>query len=101
MRIVFAVDLVFIVAMISLVLYGSTHLEVFSDRGTVWFPLIQIIGVLGAIGSLVVFYNAIQTWWNREKRMWGKLQATFFMMACLGFLWFTFAGNLLHFTSNY
>jgi CubicO group peptidase (beta-lactamase class C family) len=100
-RLVFAVDLVFIVAMISLVLYGSTHLEVFSDRGTVWFRLIQIIGVLGAIGSLVVLYNAIQTWWNREKRMWGKLQATFFMLACLGFLWFTFAGNLLHFTSNY
>jgi hypothetical protein len=48
-----------------------------------------------------VLYNAIRTWWNREKRMWGKLQATFFLLATAGFLWFTFAGNLLHFTSNY
>jgi ELWxxDGT repeat protein len=75
--------------------------KVFSDRGTVWFHLIQTIGVLGAIGTLVVLYNAIQSWLNREKRVWGKLQATLFVLACLGFLWFTFAGNLLHFNSNY
>jgi CubicO group peptidase (beta-lactamase class C family) len=100
-RLVFAVDLVFMVAMIGLVVYGLTHLEVFSDRGNVWFHLIQMIGVLGAIGTLVVLYNAIQSWRNREKRIWGKLQATLFVLVCLGFLWFTFAGNLLHFNSNY
>jgi CubicO group peptidase (beta-lactamase class C family) len=100
-RLVFAVDLVFIVAMIGLVVYGLTHLEVFSDRGNFWFHLIQVIGVVGAIGTLVVLYNAIQSWRNREKRIWGKLQATLFLLVCLGFLWFTFAGNLLHFNSNY
>ncbi len=100
-RLVFAVDLVFIVAMIGLVAYGMTHLEVFSDRGNFWFHLIQIVGVVGAIGTLVVLFNAVQSWRNREKRIWGKLQATLFLLACLGFLWFTFAGNLLHFNSTY
>ncbi|MFY9555663.1 MAG: serine hydrolase domain-containing protein [Blastocatellia bacterium] len=100
-RLVFSVDLVFIVAMIGLVVYGLTHLEVFSDRGTLWFHFIQVIGVLGTIGTLVVLYDAIQSWRNREKRIWGKLQATLFVLVCLGFLWFTFAGNLLHFNSNY
>ncbi len=98
---VFALDLIFIVAMIGLVIYGSSHLAVFSDRGNVWFHLIQVIGVLGALGTLVVLYNAIQSWRNREQRIWGKLQATLFVLACLGFLWFAFAGNLLHFTSSY
>jgi hypothetical protein len=100
-RIVFALDLVFMVALIALVIYGETHLEVFSDRGNTWFHLIQIVGVLGAIGTLVVLYNAIQSWRVREKRIWGKLQATLFMLVCLGFLWFAFAGNLLHFSSSY
>lgn len=100
-RLVFALDLIFIAAMTGLLLYGLTHLEVFSDRGMVWFQLIQGIGVIGAIGTLVVLYNAIQSWRNREKRIWGKLQATLFVLACLGFLWFAFAGNLLHFSSNY
>ena len=100
-RIVLALDLLFIVALICLVIYGETHLDVFSDRGNIWFHLIQVIGVLGAIGTLVVLYNAVQSWRNREKRIWGKLQATLFVLACLGVLWFSFAGNLLHFSSSY
>jgi len=100
-RLVFVVDLVFTVAMIGLVVYGLSHLEVFSDRSNVWFHFIQVIGVLGAIGTLAVLYNAIHSWRNRERRIWGKLQATLFVLVCLGFLWFTFAGNLLRFNSNY
>src|SRR5262249_53989296 len=91
-RLVFAVDLLFIAGMIGLLLYGVEHLEVLSDRGVVWFHLIQVIGVLGAIGTLVVIYHAILTWRNREKRIWSKLQAALFVLACLGFLWFAFAG---------
>jgi hypothetical protein len=100
-RIVFALDLLFITAMTGLVVYSSMHIEFLSDRGNTWFHLAQVIGVLGAIGTLVVLYNAVQSWRNREKRIWGKLQATLFVLACLGFLWFAFAGNLLHFSSNY
>ena len=100
-RVIFAVDLIFIVALIGLVVYGETHLEVFSDRGSIWFHLIQIVGVLGAVGTLVVLYNAFQSWRNRENGIWRKLQATLFVLACFGFLWFASAGNLLHFSSSY
>ena len=100
-RLVFAADMVFVTAMIGFLVYGMTHLEVFSNRGDLWFHLIQVIGVLGAIGTLAVLSSAIQTWRNREKRIWGKLRATLFVLACLGFLWFTFAGNLLDFNSHY
>jgi hypothetical protein len=100
-RIVFALDLLFVVALTSLVVYGLTHLDVFSDRSILWFHIIQIIGVLGAVGTLLVVFNAIQFWRNREKRIWGKLQATVFVLVCMGFLWFALAGNLLHFSSTY
>jgi len=100
-RCVFALDLFFIVALIALVMYGTTHLEVFSDRGNIWFHLIQIIGVLGAVGTLVVLFNAIHSWRSREQRIWGKLRATLFVLSCLGLLWFALAGNLLHFSSSY
>lgn len=100
-RIVFALDLLFIGGMTGLVVYASKHIEFLSDRGNTWFHLAQVIGVLGAIGTLVVLYNAIQSWRNREKSIWGKLQATLFVLVCLGFLWFAFVGNLLHFSSNY
>ena len=87
--------------MTGLVVYGSKHIEFFSDRGNTWFHLAQVIGLLAAIGTLLVILNAIQAWRNRKKRIWGKLQATLFVLACLGFLWFAFAGNLLRISSNY
>jgi hypothetical protein len=100
-RIVFALDLLFIVAMTVLVIYGSTHLEVFTDHWNMRFHLIQVIGVIGAAGTLAVLYNAVHSWMNKRNRIWGKLQATILALACLGLLWFALAGHLLHFSSNY
>ncbi len=100
-RIVFALDLIFIAALFGLVIYGLTHLEIFSDRGSIWFRLIQIVGVLGAAGTLVAVINAGLAWISKRRSIWVKLQATIMLLACLGVLWFAVAGNLLHFSSTY
>jgi CubicO group peptidase (beta-lactamase class C family) len=100
-RIVFALNLFFIVTLSGFVISASKHLELLSDSGNIWIWLIQSIGVLGAIGTLVVFYNAVHAWMSKRYQMWGKLQATIFALACLGVLWLVFAGHLLSFNSNY
>ncbi|HET6668841.1 MAG TPA: serine hydrolase [Pyrinomonadaceae bacterium] len=100
-RIVFVLVLFFMVALTGILVYASKHIEFLSDRGNTWIHLAQVIGLLGAIGTVLVIFNAIQSWRNRKKRIWGKLQATLFVLACLGFLWFAFAGNLLRISSNY
>ena len=99
-RVVFALDLIFIAALFGLVTYGLTHLEVFSDRGTMWFRLVQIVGIVGALGTLIVLANALMMW-TRKRSFWMKLQAFVMLLACLGVLWFAFAGNLLRFASHY
>ncbi|MDI1243596.1 MAG: serine hydrolase [bacterium] len=99
--IVFAIDLVFVVSLVGLTMYGLSNIEVFSDSGTKWFQLIQSVGIIGAIGTVVVLYNAVYAWMNKPRTIWGKLQATMFALACVGFLWFAFVGNLLRITSNY
>ena len=100
-RIDFLLILIFAISIVGLVTYGLEHLWVFSDRGNKYFRLIQIIGIIGAAGTLIVLFNAIQAWTSKRIRIWGKLQATIFLLACFGFLWFAFAGNLLRFGSNY
>lgn len=100
-RIVFAINLLFIAAMVGLLAYATTNFDFLSDRGNTWFHLAQVIGVIGAIGTLIVFYNAVHAWMSKRYRIWGKLQATVFALACLGFLWFVFAGHLLYFSSNF
>lgn len=101
LRIVFALDLIFIVALFGLATYGLTHLEVFSDRGSTWFKLVQMIGLAGAAGTLVALFNVVAAWISKKRSIWGKLQATIMLLACLGLLWFAFAGNLLRFSSTY
>jgi len=100
-RIAFLLDIIFIASLLGLLTYGLSHLEVFSDKGTVWFHLIQVIGVLGAIGTLAALINAVIAWTGRQWSIWIKLQATIMLLACLGLLWFSFAGGLLHFSSTY
>jgi CubicO group peptidase (beta-lactamase class C family) len=100
-RIVFLADLIFVAAFFLLVTYGATHLEILSSHGTKWFYLVQTIGVVGAIGTIVALLNAVFSWKSKRKSIWGKLGATVMLLACLGALWFSFAGNLLHFSSRY
>jgi len=100
-RVVLLLDLIFVGAMVGLVFYGLTHLWIFSDRGNTWFRLVQVLGLVGATGTLVIVFNAIHSWMNKRKRIWGKLQATILVLACLGFIWFALAGNLLHFAGSY
>ena len=100
-RVVFILDLIFIAALFGLTMYGLNHLEVFSDQGNKWFRMIQLVGVLGAVGTLAVFVNAVLALISKRRGIWGKLQATIMLLACLGVLWFAFAGNLLRFSSTY
>ena len=100
-RIVFALDLIFVIALVGLITYGLTHLDIFSDRGNTWFRIIQVVGMIGAAGTLVVLANAVLAWVGKRRGFWGKLQATIMLLASLGVLWFAFAGNLLRFSSTY
>lgn len=98
--IVFALDLIFIGAFVGLVTYAIDHIDMLSDSGNKWFYLIQAIGILGGVGSLILIVNAVSAWLS-NRRIWGKLQATLLVLACLGLLWFAFVGNLFIFRSNY
>ena len=98
---VFAMALIFLATMVGLIVYATSNLDFLSDTGNRWFQIAQVVGVIAAIGTLVVFFNAIYAWISSRYRIWGKLQATVFALVCLGFLWFVFAGHLLYFNSNF
>ncbi|MBX7174239.1 MAG: beta-lactamase family protein [Pyrinomonadaceae bacterium] len=100
-RIVFALNLIFVIALTSFVLYAFSHLEALSDSGTTKLMIIQVIGVIASIGSLVVFYNFVHTWLSKNFQIWGKLQATVFALATIGILWLIYAANLLSFATKY
>lgn len=101
-RIVFALNLIFIIGLVIFIAQVSAGaLELFSDAGNSIVMVFQVIGIIGAIGTLVVLYYAVRAWMSSRYRIWGKLQASLFVLACLGFLWFALAANLLRITSTF
>ena len=99
--IVFALDLICVIGLVALLTYAMSHIEMLGDGKKFWFHIFQVIGILGAIGTLLVLFNAVQAWMSTRYRIWGKLQATLLAVACIGFLWFAYVSNLLILRSNY
>ncbi|HKP70080.1 MAG TPA: serine hydrolase [Pyrinomonadaceae bacterium] len=99
--IAFALNLICVVGLVSLLTYALNHIEMLGDGKKQWFWLFQLIGILGALGTVVVIFNAINAWLSNRWRIWGKLQATVLVLACFGLLWFAYVSNLLIFRSNY
>ena len=100
-KIVLALDILFVAGVAGTVLYGLTNIAAFNSALDKWIYLAQFIGVLGAIGTLVVLYDAINAWLSTNRTIWYKLNATLLTLACFGLLWFSLAGHLFHFTSKY
>jgi hypothetical protein len=100
-KIVVALDILFVVSLVGIVVSGLSNVKAFNVGLDKWIYLAQFIGVLGAVGTVVVLYDAIKSWLDQGRSIWYKLNATILALACLGLLWFVFVGNLLRFTSKY
>src|SRR2546423_9864405 len=58
-KVVLALDILFVAGIAGIVVYGLTHIAAFNDGLDKWIYLAQFIGVLGAVGTVVVLYDAI------------------------------------------
>lgn len=97
----FALDLISVAGLLALLTYALSHLDMLSDGAKIWFHLFQVIGIIGALGTIIVILNAVNAWLSSRYRIWGKLAATVLLFACAGFLWFAYVGNLLILRSSY
>jgi hypothetical protein len=88
-RLVCGVDLVFILAM-ALTL-SSDDLAALSEKTDFRIHLIQIIGALGAVGTVPVLIACFRSWKDRNLWWWSKFW----------FVWFAIYWNALDFNLNY
>jgi hypothetical protein len=61
----------------------------------------QDVGVLGAIGVLLVFIACWRSWSDRSVGAGAKMWNVLVLLACFGFVWFELYWNLLDFRRNY
>ena len=98
---VFALNLISVIGIAGLITYGMSNIEFLGEKGRPWFWFIQFIGILGAVGTIIVIYNAFLAWTSAGSGWWRKVYSVLLALACFGFLWFAYAGNLLVLRSTY
>ena len=72
-----------------------------SERSDPWLHLLQVIGLLAGLGSLVAIYNSLKSWGDGQQWFWNKIWNTFLAFGCVGFFWFIYHWHLLNFHLNY
>jgi len=72
-----------------------------SERGDLGLHLLQVVGLLAGLGSLIAIYNSLKSWSDGQQWFWNKIWNTFLAVACVGFFWFIYHWHLLNFHLNY
>jgi CubicO group peptidase (beta-lactamase class C family) len=98
-RVVCAVDIAFLT--IFLMVLSSAGPTALSSKTDFKFHAIQSLGVLGALGTAIVLLASLRSWRDPHAWFWGKVWNLLLLLACLGFVWFSYHWNLLNFNMNY
>lgn len=98
-RVVCAVDIAFLA--IFLTVLTSAGPSALSSRTDFKFHAIESLGVLGALGTVVVLLACLRSWRDPQAWFWSKAWNLLLLLACLGFVWFSYHWNLLNFNMNY
>ena len=73
----------------------------FSPRGVPWLHLIQFVGWIAVLGSLVAFYNAFLAWRDSSRWLWSRIGESLIALACVAVIWFLFTWNLLKWVTRF
>ena len=66
-----------------------------------WMYLVQAIGVLGAAGTVLVFYNTLRAWRDTQRWWLARVQEIAVLLACLGYIWFCVNWKLFAFNARF
>jgi hypothetical protein len=100
-RIVCAIDIIFVLTFVAIVVHGEKDISIFTPKMDFWFHLLQFVGWLGVLGTLIALSNARESWRYAERGRWSKVGDTLLAVAAVGFSWFVIHWNLVHWVGNY
>jgi hypothetical protein len=70
-------------------------------HGDLWLHMIQVVGVLGAIGSLYAILAAVVTWGDKQQWVWYRVWNLLLAFARVGFFWFAYHWHMFNFNLRY
>jgi CubicO group peptidase (beta-lactamase class C family) len=96
-----AVDLLALLAFAGTMAYGFSNLSVFSDRYDPWLRVLQMLFLIGVVGTLVMLYSSYGLWKSARIRSWTTVYTAGLVLASSIYLWFTAASRILQSSLKY
>lgn len=99
-RLVCVIDLLFVIAW-AVLISKADNPGAASRKMDPWIILIMIVGVVGALGSLIAIFHALRGWRQKETWVWTRVFDVALAVACIAFTWFIWHWNLINFNLKY
>ncbi len=94
-------NVTFLATAMLLLVYALQHLTAFDSRNDIWIRLLQLIALLGVLGTIPVLFSAYSSWRTRGTGLWTIIYNTGVALACVAFVWFVASFHLLSFSLRY
>ncbi len=101
MRWVCILDLAFLFCFGLWLMSVNDNIALLSSGFDTKLRMMQAIGLLGAIGTLVAINYSLRSWSDTGLWFWTKVWNTLLMLACLGYTFFLINWHMLNFKLNY
>jgi CubicO group peptidase (beta-lactamase class C family) len=98
-RVVCLVDIAFL--LIFFMAITSDNPATLTSASDAKLHAIQVLGVLGAAGTILVFLGCLRSWRDSHAWFWTKMWNLLLLIACISFVWFSYHWNLINFNLNY
>lgn len=99
-RLICVYNLIFVLGWV-LLLSNAEAPGALNDSIDKWIVLLMVMGVISVLLMLVVLWNAIRNWSQKQIWLWTRLHDVALALACLGFAWFLFHWNFINFNLKY
>ena len=100
-RVVALIDLVFLGGFFAALLYGAEHLAFFDTPTDPIFFLLEVLGVIGIVGTIIPLYNLKLALSDRRRPWWTKVTDGLVALACVATIWIAVTLNFVNFHFNY
>ena len=101
MRWVCALNLAVLAGLTAWLMSAQDNIGLLSSHFDAKLRALQVIGVLGVIGTLVAINYCVRSWQSEGLWFWTKLWNTLLTLACVGYAFFLLNWHMLNFRLNY
>jgi CubicO group peptidase (beta-lactamase class C family) len=100
-RLVAILDLLFWILFAATIMQAGTHLSILSSKMDWWFRVMQIIGWLGILATIICVINYFRQLGAQGRWWWAKIQDVIIVLAALMSIWLIIITHVLSFSLKY